>query len=409
MELFKVDSLEQARQKLLRAVKDWMLPTETVNLESSLGRCLAVDLFSTFNIPAFRRSTVDGYAVIAKDTTAAGESIPVILSVKGKVEMGEAADFVLKSGECAEVPTGGMLPEGADAVVMVEYSEPFGRNKAVLYQSAANGENAVQIGEDVREGELLLKQGKRLLPQDIGALAAAGITRVPVYGRPTLTILSTGDELVIPDQKPLPGQIRDINTYALKTLAEKNGFEILHTAIIPDSEETLEHALLSAMQNSDIVAISGGSSQGEKDATRAVIERVSVPGVFTHGLALKPGKPTIIGYDEASRTLLAGLPGHPVSAMMVFELLFSWLLHEMTGSEMPPAVPARISCNLASSPGRLTCWPAKLKWMDFAYTAEPIFGKAGLITTLTKANGYFIVDRNREGLLEGEIVLVHLF
>lgn len=409
MELLKVDSVDQARQKLLKAIQDWVLPCQTVKLEGALGRILAQDLFSAQNIPAFRRSTVDGYAVVSKDTTAAGESIPVFLTVKGRVEMGVAAKFAILSGECAVVPTGGMLPEGADAVVMVEYSEPFGRDGVALYHSAANGENTVQMGEDVREGERLLRRGKRLLPQDIGALAATGITGVTVYARPRLTILSTGDELVLPDQKPLPGQIRDINTYALSALAEKNGFDIVHTAIVPDNEQVLEQALRSALATSDMVAISGGSSQGEKDATRAVLDRVAEPGVFTHGLAVQPGKPTILGYDEPSRTLLAGLPGHPVSAMMVFELLFGWLLREMTGSVPPPAVPARISCNVASSPGKLTCWPVRLEWTDNGYTAAPVFGKSGLITTLTKADGYFIVDRNREGLLVGETVLVHLF
>ena len=409
MELLKVDSLDQARQKLLNSVQNWTLPCMTVKLENSLGRVLCKDLFSDQDIPAFRRSTVDGYAVAAKDTTAAGESIPVVLTVKGRVEMGVAAEFSISSGECAEVPTGGMLPEGADAVVMVEYSELFGRDGVALYHSSANGENTVQIGEDVREGQMFLFRGKRLLPQDIGALAEVGVTGVPVYVRPTMTVLSTGDELVFPNKKPMLGQIRDVNTYTLSTLAEKNGFDVIYTAIVPDNENDLELALRSAMQNSDIVAVSGGSSKGEKDVTRTVIDQVSKPGVFTHGIAIKPGKPTILGYDEPSRTLLAGLPGHPVSAMMVFELLFCWLLCEMTGSVPSPAIPARVSCNVASSPGMFTCWPVKLEWTDNGYTAIPVFGKSGLITTLTKADGYFSVDRDREGLLAGETVLVNLF
>jgi len=224
-----------------------------------------------------------------------------------------------------------------------------------------------------------------------------------------MTILSTGDELAPPGHKPLPGQIRDVNTYALCALAGKNGFGVVSTAVVPDNEAALEQAVRKAMKESDIVAVSGGSSQGEKDATRTVLDRVSKPGVFTHGLAVKPGKPTILGYDEHSRTLLAGLPGHPVSAMMVFELLFSWLLREITGSAPPPAVPARLFCNVASSPGKLTCWPAKLEWTGDGYNAIPVFGKSGLITTLTKADGYFIVDRDREGLPAGDTVLVHLF
>jgi len=346
---------------------------------------------------------------VSKDTAAAGESIPVFLKIKGRIEMGEAADLEIVSGECALVPTGGMLPEGADAVVMVEYTEPFGENGVALYDGVANGENTVQIGEDIRESELLLHRGKSLLPQDIGALASSGLVGIPVYARPRLTILSTGDELVSPTVQPQPGQIRDVNTYALCALAEKNGFSVVHSAVIPDQESVLEQAVRLAMTTSDIVAVSGGSSQGEKDATRAVLDRVSDSGVFTHGLAIRPGKPTILGYDKTTQTLLVGLPGHPVSAMMVFDLLLSWLVREITGSVQLPAVPARVSCNLASSPGRLTCWPVKLTWMGNEYEAEPIFGKSGLITTLTRADGYFTVSRDREGLSAGETVLVHLF
>ena len=409
MELLKVDSIDKAREKLLKSVQDWTLARETIPLMEAMGRILAKDLFAEEDIPAFRRSTVDGYAVVSKDTAAAGDSIPVFLTVKGKIEMGEPAELAITGGECAEVPTGGMLPDGADAVVMVEYTEPFGENGAALYSGAANGENTVQIGEDIREGELLLHRGKCLLPHDIGALAAAGVIKVPVYARPGITILSTGDELVPPPQNPLPGRVRDVNTYVLGALAAKNGFSVIHTAVIPDHEDVLEQAARSAMGTSDIVVVSGGSSQGEKDATRVVLDRVSGSGVFTHGLAIKPGKPTVLGYDSSSRTLLVGLPGHPVSAIMVFELLISWLLREMTGSVQLPPVPAQLSRNVASSPGKLTCWPVKLNRKGNGYEAEPIFGKSGLITTLTRADGYFTVDRNREGLSSGETVLVNLF
>jgi len=178
---------------------------------------------------------------------------------------------------------------------------------------------------------------------------------------------------------------------------------------LPDDESALEPSIRAAMQISDIVAVSGGSSQGQKDMTGAVIDRISSPGVYTHGLAVKPGKPTILGYDRPSQTLLTGLPGHPVSAMIVFELLFGWLWREITGSPPALCIPARVSVNIASSPGRLTCFPARLEWADGEYIAEPIFGKSGLITTLTKADGYFMIDRNAEGLSEGQIVLVHLF
>ena len=413
MEFLTVDTVDAARDKLLSSAKDWMTSrqkSENLPLGEICGRIVAEDISATCDIPAFRRSTVDGYAVLSKDTAAAGESIPVFLTVKGRVEMGCPVSWTIGRGECAEVPTGGMLPDGADAVAMVEYAEPFGADEVALYSGVAVGENVVQIGEDAKAGELLLRRGKRLLPQDIGALAASGVTKAPVYTPVRLTIISTGDELIAPDKEPEMGQIRDINTYALAALAKKNGFSVVGTAVLPDDENVLEQALRKAMKISDIVAVSGGSSQGKKDMTKALIDRVSSPGVYTHGMAIKPGKPTILGYDSPSRTILAGLPGHPVSAMMVFELLFCWLLREITGS-MALAIPARLSCNVASSPGKLTCWPVRLVWSGSgaAPVAEPIFGKSGLITTLAGADGYFTVDRDTEGLQSGQAVLVHLF
>lgn len=409
MELLKVDSVDKAFERLMKCVENRELIREAVPLERVSGRILCEDIHAFDDIPGFTRSTVDGYAVVSSDTAAAGDGIPVFLTIKERVAMGEPAQSVINSGECAVVPTGGMLPAGADAVVMVEYSEPFGDNGVALYQSAANGENVVQRGSDARTGDLLLRRGKALLPQDIGALAAAGITAVPVYAPLRLAIISTGDELVPPDKTPGPGQVRDINTYALRALAEKNGFCVTSAIVVPDDESALEAAMRDALGKCDIIAVSGGSSRGDKDATEKIIDKVTSSGVFTHGLAVKPGKPTILGYESATGTLLAGLPGHPVSAMMIFELLFCRLYRELTGASRPPAVPARLTCNIASSPGKLTCWPAVLEPEGCGYSASPVFGKSGLITTLTKADGYFTVDRDREGLEAGSQVMVHLF
>ncbi|MCL2568433.1 MAG: molybdopterin-binding protein [Oscillospiraceae bacterium] len=409
MEFLKVDSIDTAREKLFASANGWMAAQEIVPLAEALERILAEDIVVCEHVPTFRRSTVDGYAVCAADTAAAGEGIPVFLTVKGQVEMGQPAAFVLTSGICAEVATGGMLPDGADAVMMVEYAEPFGADGIALYTSVSHGEHVVQIGEDVKAGELLLPRGKCIQAQDIGAMAAAGIVRVPVYRRPRLSVLSTGDELIAPEQSPTLGQIRDVNTNALTALAQKIGFEIVHTALVADDAERLEQAIRAAMEKGDIVAVSGGSSRGKKDVTRIVFDRVASPGVYTHGLAVRPGKPTILGHDAQSETLLIGLPGHPVAAMMMFELLLGWLWRSLTGSSPHPAIPAQLACNVAAAPGKLNCWPAKLMWTGDSYLAEPIFGKSGLITVLTKADGYFTLNRESEGLTAGQRVLIHLF
>jgi molybdopterin molybdotransferase len=409
MEFLKVDSIETAREKLLSGVKDWIVLSETVPAGGGLGRILAEDIFSPCDIPSFRRSTVDGYAVLSGDTAAAGDSSPVRLKLKGQVEIGEPALFSITHGECAEIPTGGALPDGADAAVMVEYTDDSDFPDIAVYNAVSHGDNIVNAGEDAGVGEPLIRSGKRLLPQDIGTLAAAGVTAVTVFTSPRVFIISTGDELVPPEQTPAPGQVRDINTSALKALAEKSGFIVTGAAVLPDCGGVLSQTLRRAMETSDIVIISGGSSKGKRDITGKVISRVSSPGIFTHGLAVKPGKPTILGTDGASRTLLVGLPGHPVSAMIVFELLLNWMLRELTGNAGLHAIPARLTANAPSSPGRLTCWPVKLERTDGAYSAEPVFGKSGLITTLAKADGYFTADRDTEGLTEGQTVWVHLF
>jgi molybdopterin molybdotransferase len=320
--------------------------------------------------------------------------------------MGKQADFSINHGECAYVPTGGMLPAGADAVVMVEYAEAAGEDIAV-YEASAPGMGMVEIGEGLRNGELLLRRGTLIRPQEAGALAAAGICKFQAFVPLSLSIISTGDELILPEHFPSLGEVRDINTTALKTLALKYGYNVISARVLPDDEARLEAAIKEAV-TSDVVIISGGSSQGDKDFTANVINKVARPGVFTHGLAVKPGKPTILGWDEESKTLFAGLPGHPVSAMMIFEIIFGNLIDTLFSKTPPFPVPARVSCNVPGSPGKTLLQPVILHVDEEGYLAVPVFGKAGMITTLTRADGFIIIDLNKEGLRNGEQVMVHL-
>ena len=417
MKLLNVDTIEQAREKIFSNIKSWRRKTKTVSINESLGCILAEDVYASCDIPSFRRSTVDGYAVIAADTAAASDAIPVFLKLKGSVSMGKPALLSINGGECAYVPTGGMLPDGADAVVMIEYCESSQQKQCAggviaVYEAAASGAGTVETGEDFQNGKLLLKKGCSIRAQEIGALCAAGISNINVFVPLTLSIFSTGDEIIPPEKNPAPGQVRDINTNMLTALAVKSGYNAGGTRILGDDEAAIEAAVREAAVYSDIVLISGGSSQGEKDFTAGVIDRIAKPGVFTHGLAVKPGKPTIIGWDEESKTLFAGLPGHPVSAMMIFTLLFSSLQSQ---SSFP--VPAKISCNVPGSPGRTVCLPVILEFKNEisgeasgeTYIAQPVFGKAGMISTLTNADGFIIIDLNKEGLKKDEPVLVHLF
>ncbi|MEY8358810.1 gephyrin-like molybdotransferase Glp [Anaerotruncus colihominis] len=371
MKLLRVDDLEKARQKLLDCALSWEAPVEEIGLENACGRILAQTILAREELPGFYRSTVDGYAVKAADTSGAGESIPAFLKMAGDIQMGQPSEVSLSAGQCAYVPTGGMLPEGADAVVMVEYSERLGQEVAV-YAPAAPGQGVVRPDEDIRPGDAVACRGACLRPQEIGALAAAGICSVPVYKPFRVTLISTGDELVAPADSPKPGQVRDVNRYALAALARRNGFAVVRAVILPDVEPLLEQTVRQSLLDSDLIAVSGGSSQGEQDKTHAVLDRVGAPGVFTHGLALKPGKPTILGLDSASNTLLAGLPGHPVSAMMVFDLLFCWLIRRKTGQLEPPCFPAMLTANVPTSPGKTTCQMVKLRQADEGrYTESP--------------------------------------
>ena len=409
MELLKVDTLETAREKLKAAVGENWIRTVRVPLKNALDGVLAEDIYGRINIPDFRRSMVDGYAVIAKDTMGAGESLPVFLKVIGDIGMGEAAECVITSGTCAYVPTGGMIPEGADACVMVEYCEHFDSEEIAVYQATSVGRHVVDIGEDSKEGALLFRKGTRLRPQEIGALSAEGFTEVKVFAAPKISIISTGDELVAPGGEIRKGEIYDINTSALDALATKHGFEVIHTCTVKDQYDLLKAAIADAKENSDIVVVSGGSSKGKKDMTATLIDELTVPGVFTHGLALKPGKPTILGVNEADRTLMVGLPGHPVAAMAVFEMLLVWLKRELTCEPEKGKVPAVLSGNVPGAPGRQTLLFVELEQTEDGYDAKPIFGKSGLMSTMTRADGYTTIEMLQEGLKNGEKVWVHTF
>lgn len=410
MRLLKVDTLQEAREKLLKAAANKVPAVETVDFEETLGRVLAEDLESRDSIPGFRKSTVDGYAVIAKDTQGVTESIPAFLDVIEEVAIGTQPKKTVQPGQAIYVPTGGMLPEGADAMVMIEYCEKFDDTSIAVYNAVSPGRGVITEGEDIMTGTQFLQKGKVIRAQEVGVMASAGVTEAKVYKPWKITIISTGDELVDAKEQPAKGQTRDINTYSVSSISRNHGFEIIDRKVLKDDEALLTETISKAMAESDIVVCSGGSSQGEKDHTADVMDKLSNEGVFTHGIALKPGKPTILGYDEATETILVGLPGHPAAAMLVFELMVIWLYRQLTGQKEPLKTLARISENVAGGAGRTTCLVLQLtEGEDGIYTAEPVLGKSGLMTTLTKADGYTMIHGDKEGLKEGELIQVTLF
>lgn len=408
MRFLQVDTISGARERLLQEVGDNFLKMETVKLSEAYGKCLAEDIYAEENIPDFRRATVDGYAVKASDTQGAGESVPVFLSVVDEISIGKPALREIKNGECAYVPTGGMIPDGADAMVMVEYTELFDKRDAAVYSSVSAGNGVVQIGEDAKKGELLLSRGTVLHSAQTGVLASLGKHMVKVYAPWHITIISTGDELAEVGEEKGRCQVYDINTHALYALAKEQGMTVDKAFSVKDEDEKIEQALKDTLLCSDIVVISGGSSQGKKDMTADIIDKIAEPGVWTHGLALKPGKPTIVGMDKPSGTLLIGLPGHPVAAIMVFQLLLVWLQKNLRGEKEAPGVPAVLSSNIPGAAGRAVCQTVKLEKEENGYRAIPVFGKSGLMHTLTQADGYVLVEADKEGICKGETVYVQL-
>jgi len=406
MEMLSVDTIESAWEKIMSAMRGFSLGIESVPPDAAAGRVLAEDITAGEDIPGFRRSTVDGYAVASADTAAAGDSIPVLLKLSGVVEMGKPANCGIRRGECAYVPTGGMIPDGADAVVMVEYAENAGSGLVAVYEPAAPGKGIAEADEDMRSGEVVLRKGKIVRAPEIGVLAALGIQQIPVFCPLRLALFSTGNELAVGGGKPSPGKIRDINSAALRVLAEQRGYKVIIQRTIPDEPELLEEAMRGSMGIADVAAVSGGSSRGDKDFTARTFSRIASPGVFTQGLAVKPGKPTIFGHDQASGTLLCGLPGHPVSAFIVFELFLSRLYRSLSCQREPAAIPAHIDRNLASAAGKSTCQLVILHREGDACIAEPVYGKSGTISSLSQADGYIIINQNREGLKKGELVQV---
>lgn len=384
--------------------------TEAIPTQTALGRVLASGLTAPHPLPAFARSAVDGYAVRAADTFGAGPSLPAYLTVAGEVRMGAAADVSVQEGQAALVYTGGMIPEGADAVVMVEDTQPSRPGEIEVVKPAGVGQNVLKMGEDVAAGEAIFSKGSRLRPQEIGGLLAFGITQVEVAIRPSVAILSTGDEVVPPEAVPQPGQVRDINSFTLAALIEQCGGRPLRSDIIPDQREALERAAQRAFASNDMLLVTAGSSVSTRDITAEVIGTLGSPGVLVHGVALKPGKPTILAVCDGKPVI--GLPGNPVSALVVAGLFVAPVVRYLLGlprDQIAPTVNARLAVNLPSEAGREDYQPVRLTREDDGWRAEPVFGKSNLIFTLIRADGLVRIPTTAVGLPAGTLVDVRLF
>lgn len=378
--------------------------TEVVPLDEALRRVPAGDVVSPADLPGFPRSTVDGYAVRAADTYGASESLPAYLDLVGAVRMGAAPDVTVPPTGCVAVPTGAVLPPGADAVVMVEYTAESLPGTVEVTRPVAVGSGIVQADEDVSAGGALAPAGRPLRAPDLGMLAAAGVTEVTVHRRPRVAILATGDEVVPPATASLtPGQVRDATSSALAALIHDAGGIAVPQGIVPDDAVTLERALRAAVEHADLVVVSAGSSVGARDETATAVAKLGE--IWCHGIALKPGKPTLLA--TAGGVPLLGLPGNPLSALVVFRLLgvpLVWRLAGCASAPPAPSVRARLTRNLPSAAGRLDVVQVRLSEAG----AEPVFGPSALLSVLTRADGHVVVPEPATGLDAGTEVEVVL-
>jgi molybdopterin molybdotransferase len=406
-ELFKVKTLNEAIETLKPYVLSLYQRVEEVSLVDSLGRILVQDLPATSDLPHFRKSTVDGMAVRAADTFGASEGMPALMQCRGEIQMGKAPVDQLEKGIGILIPTGGMLPEGADAVVMIEHLENFGDGLYGVTKSVAPGENLIDIGEDLKNGEVILPEFTQIRAQEMGLLASQGLVTVPVLPRLRVGILSTGDEIIPPDQLPQPSQSRDINGYTLLGQALACGAEARYYGIVKDDLEKLRKMLITMLQENDIVLISGGSSVGSRDLSAQLIDELGDPGVLFHGLALRPGKPTIGGIVD--QKLIFGLPGHPASAMVVFDTVVRpWLDASVLHPKPEPLPKGIITQNLYSGSGREEFVRVKLSFNEENWEVEPIRGKSGLIRTMVLADALVHIGLDTEGIEAGNEVYFRL-
>jgi molybdopterin molybdotransferase len=397
--------------EILEIIKTFpSLNEEKTALTEGLHRVLSREILSPEDLPQFPRATMDGFALRARDSFGASESVPVLLNLAGEIAMGQEVKEAVQPGQCFRIATGGMLPPGADAVAMVEHTQYLDDRTIELFRPLSPLDHVIQVGEDLQKGQPLLPSGRRLRSQDLGLLAGVGIETVAVFSRPRVAIISTGDEIVGIDEQPRPGFIRDINSYTLLAQVREAGALPLPLGRIKDQFKDLEARCRRGLEQADVLLISGGSSVGARDFTLEVIRSFPGAEVLAHGISISPGKPTILA--RVQNKIIWGLPGHVVSAMIVFALFVRPCLHHLEGQKktgLSSVRSARLSRNVPSAQGREDYIRVSLESTPQGFLAVPIFGKSGILSTMVRADGIIRIDQHCEGLEKGESVDVILF
>ncbi len=406
----KLMTLEEARKAIANQFKPALLADEIAVLLEAYNRVLAEDAVSTLDIPPFNRSTMDGYAVKSEDTFGADENQPAKLKVVGAVAAGEQPTLVLRKGEAVEIVTGAPIPEGADAVVMIEDTEREDDDLQVFVTVAAN-ENVMKLGADVKKGDVIFKKGQVLGSSEVGVLAAMGLTSVKVLRIPMVAVLSTGGEVTEPGKPLPPGKIYDINSYSLSTAVVECGGKPVYFGVVPDDKAALHKAMVTALASADMVITSGGVSVGPRDYTPQIVDSLGKPGIVVCGIAVKPGKPTTIGF--VGEKPVFSLPGNPTSALLIFYLLARPIILQLAGRPLAQMkiVKAVAGAKMFSAKGRRTFVMVKLMFDDSCrLIAQPVeTGAAGAITTLAKADGFVEIPENEQFVDTNQEVAVALF
>lgn len=399
----RLTSIEEALQKLFSKIQIERLNTVTVPLHAALNRVLAENIIAKEDLPRFDRSAVDGYALRAEDTFEASQFKPKILRiVPGKAE--------LNSGEAKEVWTGNAIPKGANAVVMLENTRRF-NNRIEVWIQLTPGENISKKGEDIQKGVIAIKAGTRLKPQHMGLAAALGMAEVKVFEKPKIAILATGDELVSVGEKPQENQVFEANRVILSALCRELGAEPVDLGIAKDNIDEIAGKIRMGLEMADMVITTGGTSVGVSDLVPEAVNKIGKPGVIVHGIAMRPAMPTALAVLDGKPVII--LSGNYVAAIMGFEVFARPLLCRMLGmrgEEPRPMVKAKVTKRVSTALGRRTFVRVRVFQRDEEFYAEPISARgSGVISTMTKSNGYVVVPENREGLEEGELVSVCLF
>jgi molybdenum cofactor synthesis domain-containing protein len=403
-------TFDEAQKAIEAQFKPAALGEEEAVLLEAYNRVLSEDVVSTLDIPPFNRSTVDGYAVKAEDTFGADENQPVTLKVCGVVSVGEQPQVKVEKGEAVEIVTGAPIPEGADAVVMVEDTEREDSELRVFSPVTLN-ENVMKRGSDIKKGEAVLKKGQVLGSSEIGVLAALGLTKVKVSRIPMVAVLSTGGEVTEPGKPLAQGKIYDINAYSISTAVVESGAKPVYFGVVPDDKVALSKALQTALASADMVITSGGVSVGSRDYTPQIVDSLGKPGIVVYGIAVKPGKPTTVGF--VGNKPVFSLPGHPTSALLIFYLLARPLIQQLAGRPVTAmkTVRAVASSRMFSAKGRRTFVMVRLMFDESCrLIAEPVeSGASGAITTLAKADGFVEIPENEQFVDADEEVVVALF